>query len=174
MLAKIWSNYSGQENKSGSFLTSNTLSYGTQQFPRKWRDAHKNFRADAHSCFIPYSPTGGSTHVHQLVDRTLETFLHWIQLRLLPQGTKHWSGQQHQRAPHTLGFLKDADMQSEPNQKQLCSKAKQPASTGTRWLDRTRRVSLGGWGLDLVQRGTFWGDGDVVLSWTACWLSSWN
>ena len=34
-------------------------------------------------------------------------------------------------------------------------KAKQPASIGTRSLYRIQWVSLGGWGLDLVHRGTF-------------------
>ena len=112
--------------------------------------------ADASSCFIPYSPTGGSTQVHQLVDRTLESFLHWIQLRLLPQGTKHWRGRQHQRAPRTLGFPKDADTQwSQPEA--ALQEGQTTSSTGTRPPYRTRQVSLGGGGLDLVQRGHFLG-----------------
>ena len=61
---------------------------GSSNSQENEEDVHKTSAQMFTAALFLTAPPGGSTQVHQLVDRTLEIFLHWIQLRLLPQRKK--------------------------------------------------------------------------------------
>ena len=143
--------------------------------PKKMKRHSQNFCADVHRGFIPYSPTWRQHTSPPISGQNRWDIFALDTAETPPSKEKSTAMNSSISKYHSLlASWKKLDTQSDPNQKKLCNQTKQPASIGTRSLYWIQWVSLGGWGLDLVQRGTFWGDGNVILSWTACWLSSWN